>query len=61
MTTSTNYGSSTHYLTWPTANSYACGANAVGRRNTSRDTDPKQTTCIHCKEVIRYMEEAKAE
>ena len=37
-----------HFLTWPTAGEYACGADAVGRRNTARDTDEKQTTCVNC-------------
>jgi hypothetical protein len=37
-----------HFLTWGSAESYACGADAVGRRNTARDTDEKQTTCGGC-------------
>lgn len=37
-----------HFLTWPTAEEYACGADAVGRRNTARDTDEKQTNCVDC-------------
>lgn len=37
-----------HFLTHGLAESYACGADAVGRRNTGRDTDPGQTTCADC-------------
>jgi hypothetical protein len=38
-----------HFLTWRTAGTYLCGADAVGRRNTARDTDPEQTTCGGCR------------
>lgn len=37
-----------HFLTWPTAGEYLCGADAVGRRSTSRDTDHWQTSCVNC-------------
>ena len=37
-----------HFLTYGAAESYACGADAVGRRSTARDTDPEQTTCVDC-------------
>lgn len=50
----------THYLTWPTAESYACGANAVGRRNTRTDTDRTQTTCEQCTTVIHQLEATRA-
>jgi hypothetical protein len=36
------------FLTYGAAESYACGADALGRRNTARDTDPGQTTCMGC-------------
>lgn len=37
-----------HYLTWPTSSTYLCGADAVGRRSTERDTDHWNTTCTDC-------------
>jgi hypothetical protein len=37
-----------HFLTWPTAETYLCGADAVGRRNTARDTDHWNTSCVKC-------------
>lgn len=37
-----------HYLHWPTASTYPCGANAVGRRNTAVDTKAANTSCAHC-------------
>jgi hypothetical protein len=37
-----------HFLTWPTAETYLCGADAVGRRNTARDTDHGNTSCVKC-------------
>lgn len=37
-----------HYLTWPTSATYLCGADAVGRRSTERDTDHWNTTCTDC-------------
>jgi hypothetical protein len=39
-----------HFLTWPTAEEYLCGADAVGRRNTARDTDHWNTSCVPCME-----------
>lgn len=37
-----------HYLIWPTSSTYLCGAEAVGRRSTERDTDHWNTTCTDC-------------
>lgn len=37
-----------HYLTDGRSSSYACGANAVGRRNTRTDCDENQTSCTRC-------------
>ena len=37
-----------HFLTWPTAETYLCGADAVGRRNTARDTNHWNTSCVKC-------------
>lgn len=37
-----------HYLAWPTSSTYLCDADAVGRRNTLRDTGPQNTTCPEC-------------
>lgn len=37
-----------HYLAWPTSSTYLCDADAVGRRNTARDTAPQNTTCPKC-------------
>lgn len=47
----------THWLTWPTSSTYACGADAVGRRNTRTDTDKSNTTCFRCLEVQHSMGE----
>lgn len=38
-----------HYLAYPTSSTYACGADAVGRRSTLRDGDPLNTTCSACR------------
>lgn len=38
----------THYLHWPTASTYLCGANAVGRRRTDVDTKAVNTSCAPC-------------
>lgn len=41
-------GGLVHFLSWTTSSTYLCGADAVGRRNTARDTDHWNTTCIPC-------------
>ncbi|MGY4541160.1 hypothetical protein ACVWY0_001069 [Arthrobacter sp. UYNi723] len=41
-------GGPVHHLTWPTSSTYLCGADAVGRRSTERDTDHWNTTCSNC-------------
>lgn len=55
QTTTTTHEGTAHYLTWPTAETYACGANAVGRRNTRTDTDIHLTTCAPCIEVAHSI------
>lgn len=37
-----------HFLTWLTSSTFLCGADAVGRRNTTRDTDHWNTSCVPC-------------
>lgn len=37
------------------SSTYACGRDAVGRRSTRTDTDPKQTTCPQCLEELKDM------
>lgn len=37
-----------HFIHDGRSETYACGANATGRRNTRLDTDPALTTCRHC-------------
>lgn len=50
-----------HFLTWGTSETYLCGANAVGRRNTRVDTDRTKTTCRQCREVLAAMDEDEAQ
>jgi hypothetical protein len=52
-----------HYLTWPTSATYLCGADAVGRRSTQRDTDHWNTTCTGClnHKVHPFAQEAAVE
>lgn len=37
-----------HFTTYGAAETFACGADAVGQRNTRLDEDPTQTTCTRC-------------
>lgn len=37
-----------HFLNYPTASTYLCGTDAVGRRSTRRDGDPANTSCAAC-------------
>lgn len=53
----TNTIGATHWLTWPTSSTYACGADAVGRRSLPRDTDKTNTTCSRCLDVQHSLEE----
>ncbi|UYL87485.1 hypothetical protein SEA_PUREGLOBE5_122 [Arthrobacter phage Pureglobe5] len=39
-----------HLLTHPTSDTFACGADAVGRRNPRAQMDPRNTTCRRCVE-----------
>lgn len=41
-----------HFIFHPTNSTFACGADAVGRRNTRLDTDPWQTSCGRCIEAM---------
>lgn len=38
----------THLLHYRTAYRFACGASALGRRDTRTQTDPANTTCPRC-------------
>jgi hypothetical protein len=38
-----------HLITWPTNALFVCGADALGRRHSHRDTDPTLTDCRTCK------------
>lgn len=38
----------THFLPHPIASEFACGADAVGRRNPRVQCDPNLTTCPNC-------------
>ena len=40
-----------HYLPHPLSGAFACGADAVGRRNTRTQTNPYNTTCARCQET----------
>jgi hypothetical protein len=42
-----------HYLAHPLSESYVCGADAVGRRNTRTDTDVSLTTCRQCLAAVK--------
>lgn len=41
-----------HFSPWGTSESFICGANAVGRRNSGRDLDRSLTTCPACLEQL---------
>lgn len=45
-----------HLLTHPIAGTFACGADALGRRNPRVQTDPRNTTCRRCLESDAYFE-----
>lgn len=38
-----------HFIHDGRSETYACGANAVGRRNTRQDTNRELTTCPRCR------------
>lgn len=47
-----------HFIHEGRSETYACGANAVGRRNTPLDTNPELTTCPRCRvELARAKRE----
>lgn len=41
-----------HYMTWATAETAVCGANMIGQRNSSMDTNTGATTCVRCCEWL---------
>lgn len=45
-----------HFLPFPTASTFHCGADAVGRRNTRTQTNPDNTTCSRCLEQLHLDE-----
>lgn len=45
-----------HFITYPTNSTYACGANAVGRRNSRLDPDPNETSCRDCMETEAWKD-----
>lgn len=45
-----------HLLTHEISSTFACGADAVGRRNWRIQLDPRNTTCRRCKESDAYFE-----
>lgn len=46
-----------HFLAHPTDSTYACGVDAVGRRNTRNDTNPYLTECPRCMRSPYWMPE----
>lgn len=49
-----------HYMTHPTNTTAVCGADMVGRRNSTTDNDPEATTCHHCLQWLEIEEELNA-
>lgn len=45
-----------HFTTWAASESFICGADAVGRRNSAADTNPLLTTCRECKQTEAWAE-----
>lgn len=50
-----------HFSPWGTSESFICGANAVGRRNSGLDLDRSKTTCRECLEQLDRIEAAAEE
>ncbi|WP_155838820.1 hypothetical protein [Arthrobacter castelli] len=46
-----------HYLPHPIASTYACGADAVGRRHHG-DTNPALTECHRCRDTEAWTASA---
>lgn len=49
-----------HFLTYPTASTFICGADAVGRRNTRVQTNSENTTCARCLEQL-HLDDVEVE
>lgn len=43
-----------HFLSYPTNSTYACGADAVGRRRSRIDTNPFLTECVKCMRSVTW-------
>lgn len=43
-----------HFIGDPRSESFVCGADAVGRRNTRLDMDTSETTCRDCCDTLEY-------
>lgn len=46
-----------HFITHPLNPVFACGADAVGRRNSRNDVDPLGVTCRNCMATEPWREE----
>lgn len=49
-----------HFITHPLETVFACGADAVGRRNSAKDSDPLDTTCQSCMQTEAWREDMLA-
>lgn len=41
-----------HYMEWPADTTAVCGEDMVGKRDSSKDSDPAATTCTKCNEWL---------